>query len=216
MALVQMIEKWRFRLLLTMLVATLFLETLLDENLFGALFLTTLFAIVLGGAVYVSAPPARIRYFAYGLVAIWMVVSWLRDSPVLATFDAPLLAITIVLGVTVFGITLRALIYSPEADIDALAGAVFGYFLLAVVWALFYMQLEYWTPGSFRFAIAEQDVRGELLYFSLVTITTLGYGDITAANPFARICTGVEAAQGTLYLAILVGRVVSLLKSDPR
>lgn len=215
-ALVRLIERWRFRLLLGLLVAILFLEPLLDGTAFGPLLLTTLLGIVFAGAINVSDPPRRIRLFAYGLVTVWVLISWLRDAPILATFDAPLLAITMVLGLTVFGITLRALVYTPEADVDALAGAVFGYFLLAVVWALFYMQLEYWTPGSFRFSVEQQDVRAELVYFSLVTITTLGYGDITATNPFARICTGVEAAQGTLYLAILVGRVVSMLKSKER
>lgn len=213
---VRLIEQWRFRLLLCLLLASLFLEPLLNGRTYGPAILTALFGVILAGAILVSDPPKTARYLSYGLVVVWVVCGWVRDSPMTAQFDVPLLAITMVLGVTVFGFTLRALIINPETDVDALAGAVFGYFLLAVVWSLFYLQLEFWNPGSFLFTDASLDVRSELLYFSLVTLTTLGYGDITATNPFARICSGIEAAQGTLYLAILIGRVVGLLRSHDR
>ena len=213
-SLVHLIERWRFRLLLGLLTGVLFLEPLLSGRRGGEIVMTGLFGIILFGAVLVSEPPRKARYPPYALIAVWLALGWLTNLPVTSTLQAPLLLITMVIGVTVFGFTLRALIVNPEADIDALAGAVFGYLLLAVLWALFYMQLEIWTPGSFGFSDGGDDHSGELLYFSLVTITTLGYGDITALNPFARICTGIEAAQGTLYLAILVGRAVGLLHNQ--
>ena len=52
----------------------------------------------------------------------------------------------------------------------------------------------------------------QFLYFSLTTLTTLGYGDITPINPFARIWATLEAVVGTLYVAILVARLVSLYR----
>ena len=70
------------------------------------------------------------------------------------------------------------------------------------------------VPGFLRFPEGMQAAEGELhqgfLYFSVVTITTLGYGDITPIHPWARSAVMLEAIIGPLYLAILVARLVSL------
>ena len=50
-----------------------------------------------------------------------------------------------------------------------------------------------------------------MLYFSLITVTTAGYGDITPVTSTAQISAALEAALGTLYLAILIGRIVGQL-----
>jgi len=54
------------------------------------------------------------------------------------------------------------------------------------------------------------------LYFSLVTLTTLGYGDIVPVRPFARSLATLEAAAGILYIAITVARLVAAYQSAPR
>jgi voltage-gated potassium channel Kch len=51
--------------------------------------------------------------------------------------------------------------------------------------------------------------RATLLYFSLVTLTTLGYGDLLPVTPFARIVAALEAVTGVLYIAITVARLVA-------
>jgi Ion channel len=209
----RLIDLWRFRLLLALLFAALFLGWILNRTTLGSMTETLLFGVILSGAVSVSRAPRAAALATHALVVVWVLLSLAREAGLVAPLDAPLLAITLVLGITVFAFTLYALLTTPQIDIDSLAGAVFGYFLLAVIWALFYVQVEIWSPGSFVFPAQSQDLVGELLYFSLVTITTLGYGDITATNQFARICTGIEAAQGTLYLAILIGRVVATMRS---
>ena len=55
-----------------------------------------------------------------------------------------------------------------------------------------------------------QDLADVFMYFSLVTLTTVGFGDITAAHPVARSLVTLEAVIGTLYPAILIARLVSL------
>jgi hypothetical protein len=65
-------------------------------------------------------------------------------------------------------------------------------------------------PGSFRLPDGG-DLDTQMLYFSIVTLTTTGYGDITAATSLAQISVALEAALGTLYLAILIGRIVGQL-----
>jgi hypothetical protein len=93
-------------------------------------------------------------------------------------------------------------------------GAVAGYILLAVVFAIAYSLVEYLAPGSFQMPSAlsqSRESHGQLFYyFSVTTLTTAGFGDITAVNPFARTLVMMEALIGQLYPAILIARLVSL------
>ena len=73
--------------------------------------------------------------------------------------------------------------------------------------------LETLSPGSFtNVGPMETITSNQFLYYSLTTITTLGYGDITPATPFARIWSTMEAVTGVFYMAVLVARLVSLYR----
>ncbi len=93
-------------------------------------------------------------------------------------------------------------------------GAVAGYLLISVIFAIAYSLIENLQPGSFQMpaALAQYgEPQGRLFYyFSVVTLTTTGFGDITAVNPFARSLVMMEALIGQLYTAILIARLVSL------
>ncbi len=91
-----------------------------------------------------------------------------------------------------------------------------AYLLLAVFWTVAGMMIESLAPGSF--STGAQTPRAgwiDLLYFNLVTLTTLGYGDVLPVTPVARVWSALEAALGTLYLTILIARLVSLYTSRP-
>jgi len=86
------------------------------------------------------------------------------------------------------------------------------YFLLGLSWFALYNLISTVAPGSF----AEQGKPltaeahwSTTLYFSLVTLTTLGYGDIVAIRPFARMIATLESSAGVLYIAITVARLVA-------
>jgi Ion channel len=93
-------------------------------------------------------------------------------------------------------------------------GAVAGYLLLALCFSLAYHLIESVHPGSFTLALGEaQDIHtraASFLYFSVVTLTTVGFGDIAAVHPVARSLVMVEALIGQLYPAILLARLVTL------
>jgi len=93
-------------------------------------------------------------------------------------------------------------------------GAVAAYLLLAVCFSFAYALIEYVHPGSFILppgqAHGMQTRSGSFLYFSVVTLTTVGFGDIAAVHPVARSLVMVEALVGTLYPAILIARIVTL------
>ena len=85
------------------------------------------------------------------------------------------------------------------------------YFLLGLTWFALYNVINLAEPGSF--AEAGKPLTGithwsTMLYFSLVTLTTLGYGDIVAVKPTARMIATLEASAGVLYMAITVARLV--------
>ncbi len=93
-------------------------------------------------------------------------------------------------------------------------GAVAGYLLISVIFAIAYSLINTLQPASFQMpAVLSQygEPHGRLFYyFSVVTLTTTGFGDITAVNPFARSLVMMETLIGQLYTAILIARLVSL------
>jgi hypothetical protein len=204
--------RWPFSLLLAFLLLALLVQALAEAWLVGRLTALTMFGLTILGTASAARPPGWAKAAMTVLTTLWLGLGILYLAGVgnaLAAAATTFLAM--VIGLAVLGLILRMLITVPGIEPDALAGAVFGYLLLAVVWSLFFLQVELWRPGSFNLLPEGGAPDGQLLYFSLVTITTLGYGEITAATPPMRLCAGLEAAQGALYIAILIGRIVGAL-----
>jgi hypothetical protein len=86
------------------------------------------------------------------------------------------------------------------------------YLLIGLSWFVLYQIIDLLQPGSFAEAgvtLAGRIPPSKLLYFSLVSLTTLGYGDVVAVRPAARMMATLEAAAGVLYIAITVSRLVA-------
>jgi hypothetical protein len=103
---------------------------------------------------------------------------------------------------------LRRLFRTGRVTADTLSSAISGYFLLGILWAFAYAFLLQLDPGAF--GAVEGDRASDLFYFSFVTLTTLGYGDITPASDAAQTLAILEAVVGQLYLAITLARLVGL------
>lgn len=92
-------------------------------------------------------------------------------------------------------------------------GAIAAYLLIGVVFACLYDLVHGLDPGAFLHHGAPPAETGQVvsyLFFSFVTLTTTGYGDIVPVHPVARSLAMLEALTGQLYLAILLARLVSL------
>jgi hypothetical protein len=94
-------------------------------------------------------------------------------------------------------------------------GAIVAYMLFGLIWAQSYLLIELYSPNSFDInglpdVPLIHQLTASLIYFSFVTLTTIGYGDITAINPFARALVMFEGLMGQLFPAILIARLVSL------
>jgi len=93
--------------------------------------------------------------------------------------------------------------------LDTIEGGIAIYFLTGIFWALVYGVCLYFDPRFLSLPVG-QAVFSDLIYYSFVTMTTLGYGDITPAAPFARNLAILEAAFGQLYIAVFIARLIGL------
>ena len=153
------------------------------------------------------------KYFpiAIGLAAAGIVLSILTaatpgDSYALSSFTTA--ALFIVIAVWCIG---TQVLTGREISSDRVIGAVTLYLLFGVLWAIAYAVIEQVSRGSFV-GLSEPVVHGwssDWLYFSFVTMTTLGYGDITPVSATARTLAYLQAVFGLFYIAILVAGLVS-------
>jgi hypothetical protein len=92
--------------------------------------------------------------------------------------------------------------------------AVNIYLLLGLLWATVYLAMDAFSPGSIRTGSDPADRQTELLYFSLITLSTVGYGDIVPLSGTARIVTALEGVTGVLYIATTVALLVSRFRNE--
>jgi hypothetical protein len=113
---------------------------------------------------------------------------------------------------------LAYIIRSPRVTLDVLLGAVTAYLLVALSFAALYTLVLHLNAQSFRLPEwiepgAVEAVRTEMVYFSLVTLATLGYGDILPSAPFTQMLAVVEAVIGQFFMAVLVAWLVGMFMS---
>jgi hypothetical protein len=98
-----------------------------------------------------------------------------------------------------------------EVATDAILGACNVYILLGIAWGSLYALLEWASPGAFSNSAAGQPLNEfDLVYFSLVDLTSIGFGDIVPVSPQARGLAALQGLVGQLYLAIIIARLVGL------
>ena len=117
---------------------------------------------------------------------------------------------TVFFGYVALVLLKRILLQSAHVDSQIIAGSVAVYLLIGVVFAYLFAFLDLYTPGAFSLADPGADLGTDFYYYSMVTLTTLGYGDITPVLPIARGLAAFEALIGPLYLTVLVARLVGM------
>lgn len=173
----------------------------------GVLVTAVLFAAVLavGGrkrslrlAIVLASPP--------------LIARWLHHLMPDLVPEAFFMASFVVFMAFVVGQFLRFILRAPRVNSEVLCAAVSTYLLLALLWASLYALVARLVPDSFTgLPTGEPFLRGfKALYFSCITLTTVGYGDISPASGPARMLAMAEAITGTMYMAVLVARLVSV------
>jgi len=114
--------------------------------------------------------------------------------------------------VFVTAVILRYIMTETEVTADTIYGAACAYIMIGLIFAIGYSWLEGLAPGSFQGTTATGGQRTwEFIYFSMVTMTTLGYGDIVPVHEGARSMATLQAILGQFYVAVLVARAVTLM-----
>jgi hypothetical protein len=107
-------------------------------------------------------------------------------------------------------VVLAKVLRAGTVSLHRIQGAVAVYLLLGLAWASAYEWVALTDPGAFTGTGVSDTPVFSWNYYSFVTLTTMGYGDITPVNPVARSLATAEALCGQLYLAILIARLVAL------
>lgn len=152
------------------------------------------------------------RHLAIGLILglpsfILLLVSHGTETPI-----TDLIAYVIVLGLYgyIIRLMLNKIFHAKVVTVNTIVLGLCTYLLLGQIWMLFYAPLAAYDPQAFTQPIVNEgsDAGLTLTYFSYVTLTTLGYGDISPVSPWARSLAIMEALTGTLFLAVLISRLV--------
>jgi hypothetical protein len=177
-------------------------------------------SLMLAASIPAVRPSLRLRITA---VVGFLVVLAVRVALVRFDPDDPSFAVAAFLGTAAYVAfiavnVLSAVIRRNSVSANAVVGAICVYLLMAHVFALVYAALETSAPGSITGVVSSTAATAagghhdshlhEFLYFSVITLTTLGYGDMLAITPAARALVMLEAMSGQFFVAVFVARLV--------
>ena len=207
-------EDRRSLILLLTLSLFLVLSPFLEGHPIGDLIMMFSLYILLVASIVELSAKGGLMFVSVPLVVASMV------SILISHFYPSLLfnAVNFALLAVIFGIVSIGLFLYLGRTGSITSGRIYAsvslYLILAVFWFAVYNLINVLYPHSFLEvglgnSATEHIPRATFLYFSLVTLTTLGYGDIVPISPAARMFAGLESATGVLYIAITVARLVS-------
>ncbi len=204
----------RFLFLIIFNVALIVLGPFVQGFIGLRLFMEILFSIIFIATIYAVSQNKLHIIIATILLIPALIAVWTPDIPrhnIQLTFGY--LCGLIVLAFAIISI-LKYIFTQETVTRQNISAAVAVYLLLALMWTFIYRIIDNLYPGSF--AVAHDSLSGAenvYLYFSLVTITTLGYGDITPIGSQAIALSVLEAITGQIYLVVVVAWFVGLYVS---
>ena len=207
-------RRHRFFILLCLILGLHILVPILNRFIVARIIIDTFMTAIVVSLVY-TISNRKVHLVAGTFFGLLLLVSlWLPA----ASQNKWMAASGMVAGAVCFAVGIVSLVdfirKSGEVRLEVIYAAILLYLLAAFMWAFIYTFLELVDPGSFNIEPTRAD---ELLltfgYFSLVTITTLGYGDISPVTQVARAVSTLEAFVGQLYLVVAVAWLVGMYVS---
>jgi len=197
--------------LVVCLVATPFVQGLEEGQLYQAV----LFTLVMCTGLIASGSRRRLAFalVSFALAAIWLNQIWPQKCPAL-TFILPAIAFLGVVIASLLGFVLRA----KRVDANVLCAGISVYLILGLLWGLAYTFVAQVNPNAFSFntrsGTAATMSGFTAIYFSFTTLMTVGYGDVTPVADTARMLAMLEAMTGTLFVGVMIARLVSLYSAS--
>lgn len=207
-------SKKRFLILLCLIMGNLFLVPIVNQFIAVRIVLNLFLTAIAISMVYTLSSKKH-HVIVGSLLAIVMLSSlwsqYLYQNNTVA-------AVGMIAGAFFMVVVIRSimmfLLKSEEVTDEVIYGAILLYLLAALMWAFIYTFLDLLDPTSFN--MPNRSGGGDLLlfqYYSFVTITTLGYGDITPVTEVAKAFSFLEAVVGQLYLVVVVAWLVGMYVS---
>ena len=192
----------------------IFVSPLVD-SLLVRLLTSTFFSLFVAAGSFSMAHRAIFRYLSGAMAVLVIVLRWLMHlvpSPAIVFLaNAASLGFMVVLTTVIFSRVFRN---SGLVTGHRVRGAIAVYLLFGITWSTLYALLDQVIPGAFSLPPPTGEFSAErqqsLTYYSFITLTTLGYGDITPTHDVSRMFAVMGALIGQLYPATLLARLVSL------
>jgi hypothetical protein len=204
------------RFLLGILTLLLLLFPVLQEMARPILLTSVVASVFVAGVIVVKPDRSRVRH-ALMLAGLQMTLTGLAVAltpgslPYVCTVALALATMTVLICHCIFCV-LAYVLQANYITRDQIYAGISVYLMLGFAFGCIYFLLEILAPGCFSVNTAKLDASRtpDLMYFSFVTLATLGYGDITPVARSSRALAELEALAGTLYMAVFMARLVSM------
>ncbi len=204
-------SKDRFFILLCLIMGLVVLVPILHRYTAIRIFIDIFLTAILISMVYAISNKKGFVIAGVLLMIVMLVPFWLQHFiPNKWISASSMLTGVFFVGLVIASI-LGSMLKSERVDLEIIYMAILLYLLAALMWAFLYTFLELVDPASFNIDLDHPE--GYLLvfqYYSFVTITTLGYGDITPVTEVAKAFSVLEAVCGQLYLVVAVAWLVGM------
>ena len=180
----------------------------------GELIVSGLFSLVLLAGVVAVADRKGVMVIAIVLAIPAIAGRWINHFRPDLIPPAVFLVAGLILIAFVVGNLLRFVLRAPSVNTEVLCASISAYLMLGLTWTIAYWLVDQLTPGgafSYNTNAGTHSINGFTgFYFSFITLSTVGYGDITPVSRIARWLAAMEAMTGLLYVTVLIARLVSL------
>ena len=213
------IARWRFSLLLIALISNILLAPLISNLESGStanpLAAQIAFTFLLVIIVFVVGHHKKVIASYTVLAFIALTLSWINlsnHSETISILSHGFSFVTLIVAITLI---IKETILIEEVSLDTIAGSLCAYLLLGFAFASIYALIDIVEPSSFissiqndsgSISLATSDL--DRIYFSFVTLLTIGYGDIVPHSAPAKLTTIIEGFLGQVYLVVLIARLV--------
>jgi hypothetical protein len=155
------------------------------------------------------------RRFILAMMVLLLVVNVLREFTSWSMTPLASLTALLIFYCGMAWAAARQVLFSGRVDANTIIGAVAIYLLLGLIWSVLYLiTLEFWHDAFNGIEYGHwADNFTSVNYFSFVTMTTLGYGDISPAEPVSRVLAYLQAIFGTFYMAVVVASMIGARSS---
>jgi hypothetical protein len=204
--------EWGLRALLILLVVDVFVVAPLAQGETSPVVRPVIHSIVLLSGIAIAFRSRGTISIVVGILAVaGLVTHWMYHAHPTLVLGRADTGLSLTFTVIITGLMLAHVCRAGPITLYRIEGAVAAYLLVAYAWALGYQLVELSDPVAFSFPATAfpQTLRFRLLYFSLTTLTTVSYGDVTPLNPVARSLAALEGTIGQLFPVLLLARLVS-------